>query len=64
VYATPVQGSKQQEPSGKLSLLGATLVDEGNENIYVNETLLIIDPDAYIGDLGSKLRSGIYSVTS
>jgi hypothetical protein len=54
VYETSVQGSKQQEPSSKLGLTGATLAREGNKNISDNETLLIVDPDAQIGELGSK----------
>ena len=63
VDATLVQGSKQQEPSGKLGLTGATSAGEGNENIYVNETLFIIDPDAPIWELGSKRELSVsYSI--
>jgi hypothetical protein len=59
VYAIPVQGSKQQEPSGKLGLLGTTLAGEGYNNISDHETLLIIDPESQIKDLGSKCELSV-----
>ncbi|KAL2047293.1 hypothetical protein N7G274_001313 [Stereocaulon virgatum] len=54
VYETSVQGSNHQEPCGKLGVMDVTLAREGNKCISDNETLLIVDPDAQIGELGSK----------